>query len=81
MVQGPGPPGRYAESVVMGSFFEALYRQVGGEDLIGKIESRGPRLWLHGAFMLPVAPVTELALVTDRVAIPVPPLPHYVTGR
>lgn len=65
----------------MGSFFEALYRQVSGEDLIGEIEGRGPWGGFHGPLMLPVAPEAELALVADRISFPVTPLPHYATGR
>ena len=81
MVQGPGPPGRYTESVVVRGGFKPIYRQVSGEDLIGKIEGRGPWAGFHGAFMLPVAPEGKLTFVADRVAIPVSPLPDHSTGR
>ena len=81
MVQGPGPPGRYTESVVVRGGFKPIYRQVSGEDLIGKIEGRGPRLWLHGTRVFAVAPEGQLTFVAARVAIPVSPLPDHSTGR
>jgi len=80
LVHGPGPPGPDACGMVVGCVFQPHYGEVCNENLLRQIQGRGPWSGFRWPLVFSIAVVRELTFVSNRVAIPVSPLPHDFTG-